>query len=63
MMGRLFELGWTTTLSGAIPDKTLKKLDLLCIRGIIVDNIFLNNKKNRATVTKAREKLARKQNN
>lgn len=63
MLGRLFELGWTTTHSGVIPDEALKEHDLLCIRGTIVDGIFLNNRENRATVTKAREKLARKQNN
>ena len=47
---RLKAIGYATTDSGEVPDSFILENDLLVIRGMIVDGIFLNDAKGRQIV-------------
>ncbi len=55
------ESRYSTTISGKVPDDFIEQNNLLVVRGIIVDGIFLNDAYGRMAVRKWNEKRSKKE--
>jgi hypothetical protein len=58
---RFHRIGYATEHAGEVSDVFIAQHDLLCVRGMIVDGIFPNDRTGRAIVKKALESKVKKE--